>query len=442
MLLKDIPLKDLQVNNANDRHGELVNPDAATSWLLQHRADHMRNLSKDIANSGGIYEPPLVHAENGEFTIYDGNRRVTCLKLLSNPTHAPTDSWRKFYTDLRGDWPGTFPSSIQCQIEVDKDRIDEILYRRHTGGQGGIGQSPWDASAKSNFVGRTGKKSKVNVGEEIENKLKVEGYLDSETKVPRSNLIRLLSSEGFRNRVGITVQKNHVEVTHDETKVMHALQRIVNDLVSKEITLDDIWSNQDKKEYLDILETEGVLPTATDSLTIKKSLKTLKPVTPKPSSSPPTSSPTPQPKKRKTLIRNDIDYGVLPQAHTQRAMDVWTELQHNLDFSKHSNAISVLFRVLLEFSVENYIAQNPVSNVHAGDKLAKKFSKVLDHMLGAGVIDKKYHEGLKKFEQTEAVLSANTMNKYVHHKNFFPSDHHLQSMWDTLSDFIVICLKA
>jgi len=40
------------------------------------------------------------------------------------------------------------------------------------------------------------------------------------------------------------------------------------------------------------------------------------------------------------------------------------------------------------------------------------------------------------------MLSANTMNKYLHHKNFFPSDHHLKSMWDALSDYIVICLKA
>ena len=31
---------------------------------------------------------------------------------------------------------------------------------------------------------------------------------------------------------------------------------------------------------------------------------------------------------------------------------------------------------------------------------------------------------------------------YVHHKNFFPSDHHLRSMWDTLAGFVVTCLKA
>lgn len=442
MKIKSISLSDLSVNNANDRHGELIDDSAAMEWLLTHRADHMRNLAKDIVDENGIYEPPLVHEEQNSYTVYDGNRRTTCLKLLNNPTHAPTKSWREFFEEQRSKWKGKLPTKIECQIETDKDRIDEILFRRHTGGQSGVGQSPWDPEAKSNFVKRTGKKDKINVAEEIDKKLKEGGFIKSTAKLPRSNLNRLLSSEAFKNRVGISVKNNHMEITHDEIKVMAALTRIAEDLISKQIVLDDVWSNKDKKDYLDLLETENVLPAATDSLTTNKNFKTLKPIksaTPKKSPSPTTTA---KPKKRKTLIRSDIDYGVLPQVHTQRATDVWGELQHHLEFGKHDNAISVSFRVLLEFAIGNYIDCMSVPNVHDNDKLANKFRKVLDHMLAASSIDKKYHEGLKKFEKSEPILSANTMNKYVHHKNFFPSDHHLKSMWDTMSEFIVICLKA
>ena len=442
MKVKSIPLTDLLVNNANDRHGELTDDSAAMEWLLTHRADHMKNLAKDIVKEGGIYEPPLVHENYGSFTVYDGNRRTTCLKLLNTPTHASTESWRDFFQELRNEWVGEFPSNIYCQIETDKDRIDEILYRRHTGGQGGVGQSPWDPEAKSIFVKRTGKKGKVNVAEEIDKKLKEGGFIKVNAKLPRSNLNRLLSSEGFRNRLGISVNQNHINITHDETKVMDALSRIAEDLISKKIVLDDVWSNKDKKGYLDLLEAEGVLPMASDSLNTNKNFKTLKPVI---STAPKTPTPpnaSAKPKKRKTLIRTEIDYGILPQAHTQRAMDTWGELQHHLEFGKHDNAIAVLFRVLLEFSVENYINRLSVSGVYDNDKLAKKYRKALDHMLSAKVIDYKYHEGLKKFENAEPILSANTMNKYVHHTSFFPSDHHLKSMWDTLAEFIAICLKA
>ena len=441
MKIKIISLSNLSVNNANDRHGELIDETTAMEWLLTHRAEHMRNLAKDIVKEGGIYEPPLVHEDNESFIVYDGNRRVTCLKLLEKPTHTPTESWRDFFQTQRNNWPGNFPAKIECQIETDRDRIDEILYRRHTGGQSGVGQSPWDPEAKSNFIKRTGKKDKINVAEEIEAKLKEGEYIKKNAKVPRSNLNRLLSSESLKNRVGISVKKNHMELTHDEVKVMTALARIVEDMISKTIALDDIWSNKNKKEYIDLLETEGVLPDATDSLTTNKNFKSLKPMKPKATKLPTPGLPT-KPKARNTLIRSDIDYGVLPQVHTQRAVDVWNELLHRLKFGSHDNAIAVLFRVLLEFSVENYIDRQSISGVHNNDKLAKKFRKALDHMLTANVIDMKYHEGLKKFENTEPMLSANTMNKYVHHKNFFPSDHHLKSMWDTLSDFIVICLKT
>lgn len=142
------------------------------------------------------------------------------------------------------------------------------------------------------------------------------------------------------------------------------------------------------------------------------------------------------------MIRQDIDYGLLPQVHTQRALDIWVELQHKLVFGKHDNAIAVLLRVLLEFSIENYIDRKSVPKALKGDKLALKFRKSLDHMLLDDLIDKPYHAILKKFQKNEVIFSTDTMHKYVHHQNFFPSDHHLKAMWDTLSEFIVIGLKA
>lgn len=326
MKIKTIPLSDLSTNKANDRHGELSDEQSAIEWLLNHRAEHMRNLTKDIVSEGQIYEPPLVHQDNGSFVVYDGNRRVTCLKLLHAPQHAPSSDWRKFFQEQRNKWEGHLPDKIACQVESDRDRIDEILYRRHTGGQSGVGQSQWDAEAKSNFVKRTGKKTSMNLAEEIEAKLKESGHLKASVKVPRSNLRRLLSSERIRNRVGISVKKQHIEITHDESKVLDALGRIASDLAKKIIVLDDIWSNQDKKEYLDLLETEGVLPTATDSLTTNKNFKTLKPVGKTGGEGAGKSAKT-APKTRKTLIRPEDGNELVSQAHTKRAMDIWNELQ-------------------------------------------------------------------------------------------------------------------
>ena len=437
-----ISLEKLKTNASNDRHGDVASSENAVTWLLQHRGPHMRALTRDIVKEGQIYEPPLVHADDGNYTVFDGNRRVTCLKLIASPSLSPTDEWRSFFQTQRDAWSGEVPKAIECQIEEDRDRIDEILFRRHTGAQSGIGQSQWDDEAKSNFIWRTGKKARVNVAELIEGKLKETGLLDSGAKVPRSNLNRLLSAENFRNRVGIRVSKNHLEFTHEKDAVLGALARIASDLISKEITLDDLWDQKTKSAYLKELQDEGILPTPRQALKVTESFKSAQiPKRAKTSTSPlVTSIPRAKP-RRSTLIRTDTDYAIEPTPENLRIVDIWQELQHRLKFGSHDNAISVLFRVLIELSIEHYITQNPQLRVYENDKLAKKFRKALDDMFAKGVIDKSYHDALLKFEHNDALLSANTLNKFVHSKDFFPSDTHLKSMWDTLSRFVVICLN-
>ena len=434
MQIQTIALDDLLVNRANDRHGELMDEGAAIEWLLTHRATHMRNLTKDIVQSHEIYEPPLVHEKNGKFVIYDGNRRTSVLKLLSAPERAPSQDWAQFFRDYRTQWQGDFPTVIECQVETDRARLDEILYRRHTGQQNGVGQSQWGAEAKLNFQKRTGKHTKIDIAEEIEKLLHTSKRLSEEERIPRSNMKRLLSAEQFRNRVGISIEKNKLKFTHSEEKVLDSLERISRDLITKKVTLDDIWDNEAKRLYLDTLACSGVLPLAQDALPEKidsKPKRKIK-IKPKPKEKKPST-----PKTRKSLIR-DYDFGLVQTHHNRRALDIFNELQHRLKFEEHDNAIAVLFRVLLELSIEIYIDRSNVSIVHKGDRLTKKYEKVLDHMLQQNEIDRNYHGALKKFVKSEPVFSTNTLHAYVHSTDFFPSDHHLKNMWDTLEKYILI----
>ena len=100
-------------------------------------------------------------------------------------------------------------------METDRDRIDEILFRRHTGSQGGVGQSTWDDRMKSNFINRTGRGGALNVADEVEKRLSAAGMLPRR-KIPRSNLNRLLSAEPFRNRVGFTIANSRFAFTHQD----------------------------------------------------------------------------------------------------------------------------------------------------------------------------------------------------------------------------------
>jgi hypothetical protein len=257
MPIRSIPIESLIVNRANDRHGELENETAAIAWLFSNREKHMRNLAKGIAEKGEVFELPLVSPQGSKFVVYDGNRRVTCLKLFMNSKRAPTTELQSFFEEGRSNWNEIFPRVVQCQVEADRDRIDEILLRRHTGTQNGVGQSTWDDRMKSTFVARTGKKAGVNVADEVEKRLAAENLLPSRRSIPRSTMNRLLSAEQFRNRLGFSINRGRFEYTHNEGIVHSAMARVAEDLANRKVVLGHIWDIDGKRKYLDKLEREG-----------------------------------------------------------------------------------------------------------------------------------------------------------------------------------------
>lgn len=431
MTYRKLPLASLVVNPANDRHGELENETAAIAQLFASHEQHMRNLARDIVAKREVFEPPLVFPKADKFIVADGNRRTTCLKLLEAPRRAPTVELQQFFAELREKWAGRFPTRLQCQVEVDRDRIDDILFRRHTGVQGGIGQSTWTDRMKNNFVIRTGKGSGLNVADEIE-KLLREAHMLPSRRIPRSNLNRLLSAESLRNRLGISVRKGKLAIIRDQAEVLSALHRITNDLATRVITLEDVWDTDSKLKYIDGLDAEGILP---------KVVRTrLHP--PSPPAPPPRPGPAPPKPPIWPHLIPDVDYGITWSAHTQRHKAIWEELQYKLELSEVPNAISVLLRVLLELSVDNYVRRRQPTGISEGDKLSRKAAKVAAELEAAGKIDKKYLGAINKLQQGEEIISIDTLNRYVHSPKFSVSAEHLRMIWNTMADFIVLCLKV
>jgi hypothetical protein len=286
---------------------------------------------------------------------------------------------------------------------------------------------------KSNFVVRTGKGTGVNIADEIEKRLAAANMLPKK-KIPRSNMNRLLSAEAVRNRLGFTIRKGKFEYLRNEDSVRQALHRVSDDLASGKLTLNDIWDTDSKLVYIDKLDNEGVLPTVADLLKMPPTSAAAVPLKPHP-----TAAKKPLP--RVNLVPH-VDYGVVWAGRLQRHRAIWEELQFKLILSEHPNAISVLLRVLLELAVDNYITKIKPDAVNDNDKLAKKILKVAEHLQSQGKITVKYRDVFRKAQNMEALISMDTLNRYVHSPQFAPSPEHLKALWDTLAEFMVLCLNA
>ncbi|MBB5770387.1 hypothetical protein HNP47_000356 [Brevundimonas vesicularis] len=429
MPYENLEIRELLVNQANDRHGELGSEDLAIAELFRLHDAQMRNLAADIAEVGTIYDPPLVMPIDDHYIVFDGNRRITCLKLLLSPERAPTAELRDYFVRLAEEATVQISASVTCQIEHDRNLIDAILYRRHTGSQRGVGQLSWNDRAKLNFVERTGQGGGVNVAAEVERLLSEADRLPCGA-IPWSTLTRLLSSEEFRNRAGVSTAGRRFRLTHDPEVVLDALNRITTDLSNQTITLGNLWNNAGKRAYLNSLQDEGVLPAESERLP-----NPANPGNPDGTGRNPGRNKRPRPPQT-NFVPSDAPH-IQWIANQQRIRAIWEELQ-SLQLRSHPNAVSALMRILLELSVENYIAQH---NLNAPDNLSRRVGAVSRHLLDHGAIDQDYFDELERIRLNDQLISIASMQRYIHSPEFAPMEHELRTYWIRLGRFLVAALN-
>lgn len=433
MQIVAIPVSKLRLNPHNDRHGALRDEASSIHWLLENKGPHMRSLATDLASALRLYENPLVQLDGDFYTVFDGNRRTCCIKLILDPNIAPSEKWRDFFIEIGQDEVRKAFLEIDCEVESDMSIIDEKLFRRHTGSQDGVGQSQWDAEGKSHFLQRTGKDS-VGLGETIEKALKAENLIPTDMQVPWSNLERLFSSEPIRKRAGISFSGGTLIYLGNRNDNLDTLTRVVTDLSSREKTLDDIWNNQKKNRYLDELKSDGL--SIDNSPAAKRSDQT-KPV---PAEQP--SGPTRRGRARKDrhLISGMDSNPFLHLPNMERAEKIWRELQLTLEFEDHDNAIAVLMRVLLEIAI-NYYAREQGISFSQNDAFARRVASVSDSMLNRALIDTKARSIIRKFEGDKPIVSAHSMHQYIHNANFHPTRSDLKAIWNVVRPLIMHSVK-
>ncbi len=119
-----------------------------------------------------------------------------------------------------------------------------------------------------------------------------------------------------------------------------------------------------------------------------------------------------------------------------RANDIYHELRR-LEVENYRNAVSILLRVFVEFSVEEYITRRAVSGVTSADRLNKKLQVAAQHMEDNGIMSKKDLLAVRKAaSDSTSLFSTMTLNAYVHSANLYPSSTELKTSWDNLEPFV------
>lgn len=423
---------DLLIDEENPRISE---PNSGQRKALESLAGllgkKLRSLAADIVKYG--LDPsnlPVVMPVVGSpsrYWVLEGNRRLAALRALENP-ESVSDAVKPVVLQqlrkLSREYAKNPIDSVTCLLINNRDEARHWILLRHTGLNNGAGILPWGSDDAARFKHRTGL---PEVHSQAMNFLQSRGDLSVELrrKVPATNLKRLLETPAVRAKLGLDVERGELQLVADANHVAKALMYVVNDLVTKKTRVGQIYTKAQREEYAQRLPADIVVTSRTRTGTPAAGGTT--------SAAKPTGGRTSRSgKKRDRLIPRDCTLSI----SEPRVQDIETELR-KLSLEDHTNAISVLFRVFLELSVDAYLEDHGLG-VSEEAALHKKMAAVANDLVAKRKLTPKQRTPVSRACQKDSFLapSIELMHQYVHNKNVFPAPGDLRANWDSLQPFI------
>jgi hypothetical protein len=434
--IKSIPLENLLIDLQNPRYDPRSNQKNAIATIANDQGIKLFNLAEDIADKGlNPSELPMVtfSGDNNTFIVVEGNRRVAALKLLLSPSLVASiglpENLAKRYKTLHEEAKKSVPHEINC-IVLSREDANHWIYLRHTGQNEGIGIVPWDGIQTHRFRGSSPALQAIEFVQSSK-------YLDEETKrkLPKiaiTNVERILGTTEAREHLGVDVKNGQLMFKVPEEEAIARLAIVVTDIVNKEKKVTDLDTKDQRINYaievasrpfLDPSKSGhkgSVFPNGKTTITTKKI-----------------------PHDRKTLIPPRLKLAI----SNIRINKIYNELQE-LNVKNFVNSCSVLLRVFVELSVDEYSQKHKVSFLKTvpvkggGTKdidisLREKLRIVADDLENKKICTTDQLRGTRTIiTNKDHVLSVDSLNAYVHNKDYNPSDTDLKTTWDNLDAFI------
>ena len=427
---------DLLLDEENPR---IAQPNAGQNRALQALASFLGKkllvLAKDIVEHGT--DPsnlPIIMPVVGtpqRYVVLEGNRRLAALRVLENP-EIVSDAVKPEVIKALRKWSRTYQDNpieaINCVPVRDREAARHWIELRHTGLNEGAGVMPWGSDEAARYKSRA-RAGAAEVHSQALDFLQRRGDLTPEQrrKVPATTLKRLIETPDVRSKLGVEVQRGALAFLADEALVAKALMHVVNDLISGRTRVGDVYTKQQRQKYAAKLPPEVVVtPTMRAGHGTAASAakgKATKQQRPKSSTS----------RKRDRLIPNDCILSI-PGG---RIRDIEGELRR-MSLEDHPNAVSVLFRVFLELSVDAYLDDNPQPGINADTKLRVKVEKAANHLQANKKLNQQQGRAIRSAAMGHSFLAPdiNTMNDYVHNQYIFPSPLDLRAGWDSLQPLV------
>jgi hypothetical protein len=433
--------ENLLIDLQNPRYDPRKSQREALETIAHNQDKKLVNLAEDIIDKGfNESDLPIVTSAEGEekiFIVMEGNRRVAALKLLLsmklvNSLNLPQRLTKK-WKELNARAKGRLPSKVFCVVMSREDSTYWIQLK-HTGENDGLGVVPWDGRAKHRFRGNS---PALQALELVENSTLIDqATRDKLPKIAITNIERILGTPDSRAILGVEVNNRKLALKSPEDETLARLSIVVSDVAHGRVKVTNLDTKEQRIEYARSVVSRPlpkphgtVAAKAMSAIGTSKSEKPVRRISP----------------DRKALIPHTLKIAI-PQTRINK---IYWELQ-SLNIEKFLNSCSVMFRVFVEMSVDDFAQRKGISLLMTAKpkpgvaipamiemSLRKKLTTVSEYLEKNGHCTKDELRGVRSLiANHEHVLSVDGLNAYVHNKDYSPSPSDLKSSWDNVQVFI------
>lgn len=417
---KTIPVGQLMLDTKNPRHGELESQRAAIESLIASQRQKLVVLANDILENGlSPIERLMVLKNKNGYTVVEGNRRLTAIKLLDNPALAEGTPIAAAIKRLSK--KGSAPSEADCSVAPSRKAAAHWLEIRHGGESEGAGVVPWSAYAANRFKSKPGREAAAAMAflEAV-----AEGYPSNDLLQELAQEVgnrkittlgRLVLDQNFRDRAGVEYREGRVYFHYSAADLQAFLEHILGDLAA-DIGVSELRTEPMRAQYLE----------STPELKTSKRTKEAKPLgskpAPKPKTPPKRRRAAPKPKPLKNLTLDKLG------SKTQALL---AELRQ-LNPEKTPHAVAVLIRAILDLAIDEFLDKK---NLSRDQKMKKRIKRCLVTVDPTGK-DQRFKPVRVGLEDGTSLYAVATLHEFMHNRHFHADRSHVEAIAENIEPFL------
>jgi hypothetical protein len=452
----------LDTNNPRIRAGA-DQPDCIERLLRKPK--QLLALAKDIASNGLSTAPILVQSTKGnKFVVWDGNRRITALKLLNNPALARNKALQAQFAGVAVKAAQPIPIAVDVLASDDEAALLKEVLARHAGAQDGAGQLNWDALLRTMFL----------LGHKAAPKdYRLTGLLlmwaeehgvQVDEDFPITTVHRFLNKPNLE-RLGFRDTGSKVEATIGKDDAVRVAERIVDDFGGGKLGVDQVFSTGQQEGYITGLLVDlgllakppaGKAPAADgapsggaggSALPGGRGGRGAKAAGGTDKADPGGAGDQAKPPPKRPPSKPDWDRKYVPRTRFKpafpdamwKAAEVLKELRRT-ETEGHTIAAASLFRIFFELSTRAYMKRNNIGDTR---EMHKNALAVAADMRAHGRLDEgeltAANRRFKDKSQAEALLQYATLNDFMHSFKHMPDRQSLHVLWTEVEAYLEAC---